>query len=94
MGHGIYTELIKCGNKIITRYHYFKQQTTFDIHLIVLIIRHQNKMVTVMVLNATFNNILVISWRSVLFVDETIVPTDLRRRQVKELLDNYRLQHI
>jgi len=27
-----------------------------------------------MVLNATFNNILAISWRSVLFVDETRVP--------------------
>jgi len=28
----------------------------------------------VMVFNATFNNILVISWRSVLFVEETSVP--------------------
>ena len=27
-----------------------------------------------MVLNTTFNNILVISWRSVLLVDETKVP--------------------
>jgi hypothetical protein len=28
----------------------------------------------VMVFNATFNNISVISWRSVLFVEETAVP--------------------
>ena len=28
----------------------------------------------VMLLNATFNNISVISWRSVLFVEETGVP--------------------
>jgi hypothetical protein len=27
-----------------------------------------------MVFNATFNNISVISWRSVLFVEETVVP--------------------
>ena len=31
-------------------------------------------MVRVMVLNATFNNISVISWRSVLLVEETGVP--------------------
>jgi hypothetical protein len=30
--------------------------------------------VRVMVFNATFNNISVISWRSVLFVEETGVP--------------------
>jgi hypothetical protein len=30
--------------------------------------------VSVMVLNATFNNISVISWRSVLLVEETRVP--------------------
>ena len=39
--------------------------------------------VRIMVLNATFNNISVISWRSVLFVGETGVPgkktTDLSR---------------
>jgi hypothetical protein len=32
------------------------------------------KRVRVMVLNATFNNISVISWRSVLLVEETGVP--------------------
>jgi len=32
------------------------------------------KGVRVMVLNATFNNISVISWRSVLLVEETGVP--------------------
>ena len=30
--------------------------------------------VRIMAFNATFNNILVISWRSVLFVEETGVP--------------------
>ena len=30
----------------------------------------------VMVFNATFNNILAISWRSVLLVEETGVPRD------------------
>ena len=33
-------------------------------------------MVWFMVLNATFNNISVISWRSVLLVEETGVPTE------------------
>jgi hypothetical protein len=32
------------------------------------------KIMVVMVLNATFNNISVISWRSVLLVEETGVP--------------------
>jgi len=39
-------------------------------------------MVKVMVFNATFNNISVISWRSVLLVEETGVPeknTDLSK---------------
>ena len=31
------------------------------------------------VLNATFNNILVISWRSVLLVEETVVPGEIHR---------------
>jgi hypothetical protein len=35
--------------------------------------------VTVMVFNATFNNISAISWRSVLFVDETGVPGENHR---------------
>jgi len=34
--------------------------------------------VRVMVLNATFNNISVISWRSVLLVEETGVPRENR----------------
>jgi len=33
-----------------------------------------NNWVKVMVVNATFNNISVISWRSVLLVEETGVP--------------------
>ena len=36
-------------------------------------------MVRVMVLNATFNNISVISWRSVLLVEETGVPGQSHR---------------
>ena len=32
-----------------------------------------------MVFNATFNNVLAISWRSVLFVEETEVPEDDQR---------------
>jgi hypothetical protein len=33
--------------------------------------------VRVMVINATFNNISVISWRSILLVEETGVPGEL-----------------
>jgi hypothetical protein len=36
-------------------------------------------MVTVVVFNATFNNILAISWRSVLLVEETGVPGENHR---------------
>jgi hypothetical protein len=36
-------------------------------------------MVRVIVLNATFNNISVILWRSVLFVEETRVPRENHR---------------
>jgi len=36
-------------------------------------------MVTVLVFNATFNNISVISWRSVLLVEETGVPEQNHR---------------
>ena len=35
--------------------------------------------VTVMVLNATFKNISVMSWRSVLLVEETGVPEENHR---------------
>jgi hypothetical protein len=37
-----------------------------------------------MVFNATFNNISVLSWQSVLLVEETGVP---REKQVKQSLD-------
>jgi hypothetical protein len=37
------------------------------------------QLVSVMVFNATFNNILVISWRSVLLVEETRVPGENHR---------------
>jgi hypothetical protein len=39
----------------------------------------QNKGVRVMVFNATFNNISVISWQSVLLVEETGVPGENHR---------------
>jgi hypothetical protein len=32
-----------------------------------------------MVLNATFNNISVVSWRSVLLVEKTVVPRENHR---------------
>ena len=38
-----------------------------------------------MVLNATFNNILVISWRSVLLVEETGVPGENQRPDASHL---------
>jgi len=37
-----------------------------------------------MVLNATFNNISVISWRSVLLVEETGVPEENHRPVVNQ----------
>ena len=37
--------------------------------------------VRVMVLNATFNNISVISWRSVLLVEETGVPGENKKKR-------------
>ena len=40
--------------------------------------------VRVMVFNATFNNISVLSWQSVLLVEETGVPGE---KQVKQSLD-------
>jgi hypothetical protein len=55
-----------------------------------LIISRNRIRVRVMVLNATFNNILAISWRSVLLAEETRVPgknpTDLPQVTVKQML--------
>jgi hypothetical protein len=42
-------------------------------------------LVRFMVINATFNNISVISWQSVLFVDETRVPEENHRLCCKSL---------
>jgi hypothetical protein len=41
-------------------------------------------MAKVMVLNATFNDILVISWRSVLLVEETRVPGEYHGSAVEK----------
>jgi hypothetical protein len=52
------------------------------------------KMVTIVMLNATFNNISVISWRSVLLVEETEYPqkiTDLW--QVNDKRQDLDVQH-
>ena len=44
-----------------------------------LFVIYMGAMVTVVVFNATFNNILAISWRSVLLVEETGVPGENHR---------------
>jgi hypothetical protein len=41
-----------------------------------------------MVLNATFNSISVISWRSVLFVDETGIPRENRRQTLSHVVSS------
>jgi hypothetical protein len=41
-----------------------------------------------MVLNATFNNISAISWRSVLLVEETGVPADKYRPAARQTLSH------
>ena len=43
------------------------------------IIIHEQFRVRVIVVNTTFNNISVISWRSVLLVEETRVPGENHR---------------
>ena len=45
-----------------------------------------------MVFNATFNNISVISWRSVLLVEETRVPKENYRTDLPQVTD--KLYHI
>ena len=54
----------------------------FRVHLIMGMIRipePKRVMVMAMVFNATFNHILVISWRSVLLVEDTRVPGENHR---------------
>ena len=62
---------------------------THDIHLILMTYIPKNKgntnRIIVMVLNATFNNILTISWQSVLFVEETGVPEKKKPTRRKSL---------
>ena len=71
----------------VTQYHYCYSElysiwSIFkcinDIHLLTLISRSilvlRYKLIWFTVLNATFKNISVISWRSVLLVAETVVP--------------------
>jgi hypothetical protein len=42
----------------------------------IIFVFEKDKQVMVMVFNATFNNISVISWRSVLLVEETEIPRE------------------
>jgi hypothetical protein len=42
-----------------------------------------------MVFNATFNNIAVLSWRSVLMVKETLVPGENHRPVCRKSLRNF-----
>jgi hypothetical protein len=49
-------------------------------------------MVRAMKLNTTFNNILIISWRSVLLVEETGVPGENQTTDLPRVTDN--LYHI
>ena len=52
----------------------------FRVHLIMgMIWIPRTQLVMVMVFNATFNNILVVSWRSVLLVEGTRVPGENHR---------------
>ena len=46
-----------------------------------------------MVFNATFNNILLISWRSALLVEQTGVPGE-NHRPVTDKLDHIMLYHV
>jgi hypothetical protein len=54
-----------------------KKYTTIDNmylkYIYIYIYIHEDNWVRVMILNATFNNISVIAWRSVLLVEETRV---------------------
>ena len=54
---------------------------TFYINIRYTIVKDLNRLVIVMVMvfNATFNNISVISWRSVLLMEETGVPEENHR---------------
>jgi len=49
---------------------------------------NENELVGFMVLNATFNNILVISWWSVLLVEEIGIPRE-NHRPVASHLQNF-----
>ena len=51
----------------------------YKINKIIEIIRNNGFRVMIVVFNATFNNMSVISWRSTLFVEETGVPGENNR---------------
>jgi hypothetical protein len=57
-----------CGDDLTNMFYHREPQTTNTIRL-----------VGCMLPNATFNNISVISWRSVLLVEETGVPGEIHR---------------
>jgi len=49
--------------------------------MLLFVLFPSSKVLWFMVFNATFNNISVISWRSVLLVEETRVPEENRHHQ-------------
>jgi hypothetical protein len=56
-----------------------REKVTFDQMIMIAkiyFIVHSNNWRAVMVFNATLNNISVISWKSILLVDETGVPRE------------------
>jgi hypothetical protein len=67
-------EIITCN--------YFSDASSFVLAEISQMLNYRVR-VRVMVLNATFNNISIISWSSVLLVDETGVPRDNHRPAAK-----------
>jgi energy-converting hydrogenase Eha subunit E len=52
----------------------------------ILCLFNMNSFVCLMVFNATFNNISVISWRSVLLVEETGVPGESHRKSLTNFM--------
>jgi hypothetical protein len=63
-----------CGNKVIEQIP--EKMVLFRISRDITPVLTLMTGVKVMVLNATYNNISVISWRSVLSVEETGVPEE------------------
>jgi hypothetical protein len=61
------------------KFHFFFSETTYEMDL--LLIRNVH-LFSFMVFNATFKNILVISWWLVLLMEETGLPTENHRPNI------------